>query len=311
MVTLPDLRTEDAEVRDIWHNWVFDLVNSYGIDGLRLDTAKQVRKDFWPGFHSAGNSVYMVGEVWEGDPDFVCSYQDVLPGAMNFPLYFPMYEAFVSTSGSMWNFANRLNQMRSSCADTSLMGQFTENHDLPRFAGDQSDLALARNLLAANMLTDGIPIIYEGQEQHYNAPGGPNRNPFNREAIWTSGYNLNAPLAQYVASMNRFRKWGFSESGADFYNYDARAIYTDSRTVAIRKGKMISVLTNRGSNSGSRTVRISNELGVGPGTRMTELLTCNVRTIDNRGRLNVPMSNGAPRIYYPTDSLGGSGICNN
>lgn len=61
-VSLPDLRTEDANVRDVWNRWIRDLVSNYSIDGLRVDSVKHVEKSFWPGFEAA-SGVYNVGEV--------------------------------------------------------------------------------------------------------------------------------------------------------------------------------------------------------------------------------------------------------
>jgi alpha-amylase len=50
-------------------------------------------------------------------------------------------------------------------------------------------------------MADGIPIIYAGQEQHYN--GG--SDPYNREAVWLSKYNTDSPLYKLIASANSIR----------------------------------------------------------------------------------------------------------
>ena len=50
-------------------------------------------------------------------------------------------------------------------------------------------------------LSDGIPIIYAGQEQHYD--GG--SDPDNREATWLSGYSTTAELYEYIAATNKIR----------------------------------------------------------------------------------------------------------
>ncbi|KAH9980022.1 glycoside hydrolase family 13 protein [Lactifluus volemus] len=47
---LPDLNTEDATVVEMLQDWVHKLVQDYGADGLRIDTVKHIRKDFWPDF---------------------------------------------------------------------------------------------------------------------------------------------------------------------------------------------------------------------------------------------------------------------
>jgi len=62
---MPDLNTESPRVVEILHDWIEDLVRTYSIDALRIDTVKHVRKDFWPGFINAAGVVAM-GEVLHG-----------------------------------------------------------------------------------------------------------------------------------------------------------------------------------------------------------------------------------------------------
>ena len=87
--------------------------------------------------------------------------------------------------------------MQSDCSDVTVLGSFTENQDQPRFGYLTGDMALAANIISYTLLGDGIPIIYEGQEQHYQAYGSTAAAaggvPYNREAIWRSGYNTSAP----------------------------------------------------------------------------------------------------------------------
>ena len=83
-----------------------------------------------------------------------------------------------------------------------------------------SDYALAKNAIAFVILSDGIPIIYAGQEQHYS--GG--NDPYNREATWLSGYNRQSELYQFVANMNQIRN---------------RAIYVDSGYLTYKVGQLL------------------------------------------------------------------------
>jgi alpha-amylase len=64
VVPLPDVKTEDSGVRSTYNAWIANLTSFYGIDGLRMDTALEVEKSFWPGFSTAAG-VYLVGEVSE------------------------------------------------------------------------------------------------------------------------------------------------------------------------------------------------------------------------------------------------------
>lgn len=198
-----------------------------------------------------------------------------------------------------------INTVKGDCADTSLVGSFSENHDQPRFASLTGDMSLARNVITYTMLADGIPIIYEGQEQHYNAEGG-STDPYNREAIWFSGYNTSAPLYELVTTLNAIRKQARTDDST-YLTYQNYPIYTDTTTIAMRKGKMVTVLSNKGADGASYSQSIAS--GYSSGTQVTELLTCSTLTADSSGNIVVPMANGQPRIYYPTASLSGSGLC--
>lgn len=47
--------------------------------------------------------------------------------------YYQLLYAFQSTSGSISNLYNMINTVASDCADPTLLGNFIENHDNPRF----------------------------------------------------------------------------------------------------------------------------------------------------------------------------------
>jgi alpha-amylase len=54
IVSLPDLRTESADVYDVWNSWITALVANYTIDGLRVDSAEETGTFFFPAFQTAG-----------------------------------------------------------------------------------------------------------------------------------------------------------------------------------------------------------------------------------------------------------------
>lgn len=53
-------------------------------DGLRVDSVKHVEPSFWPGF-SAAAGVYLLGEVYQGDPLYVAPYQQHMEGVIDYP----------------------------------------------------------------------------------------------------------------------------------------------------------------------------------------------------------------------------------
>ena len=58
--------------------------NSYTVDGLRIDSSAEIEASFFQPFLSAAG-VYGVGEVDNGDPKYVCPYQNYIDGVLNYP----------------------------------------------------------------------------------------------------------------------------------------------------------------------------------------------------------------------------------
>lgn len=306
-VSLPDLRTEDSDVLDTFNDWIQEVVANYTIDGIRLDSAMEVDYAFTPSFEDA-SGVYLIGEVFNGDPAVVTPYQQYMSGLMNYPAYYWITQAFESTSGSISNLADGINTMKSEATDTSLYGSFLENHDNARFPSLTGDMALAKNAIAFTMLMDGIPIVYEGQEQHYSGGAVPN----NREAVWLSGYDTSAELYTWITSLNAIRSWAIA-ANSTYLDYDAYPVYTDSNTIAMRKGfdgnQVIGVYTNVGA-SGSTTISLTAaDTGFDADEALTDVMSCTAFTADSSGALSVSISEGLPRVFYPTSALSGSGIC--
>ncbi|EEA25206.1 hypothetical protein TMatcc_006574 [Talaromyces marneffei ATCC 18224] len=306
-VSLPDLDTTQTYVKNTWNAWVKSFVANYSIDGLRIDSAKHIQKDFFANFEASAG-VYCIGEVFNGDPAFVCPYQSVMSGVLNYPIYWQLLYAFQSTSGSISNLYNMINTVKSDCVDTSLLGNFIENHDNPRFAYYTSDYSEAKNVISFMFLTDGIPIMYYGQEQHYS--GG--NVPLNREALWPSAYSTTAQLYTHTARSNTIRTLAMSKDSA-YLTYQNNPIYQDSNTIAMRKGttglQLVTVLSNLGASGSSYTLTLSGS-GYASGTLLTELYTCTNVTVSSSGTIAVPMTSGLPRAFLPWSSVSGSSICN-
>lgn len=156
-VALADLYTEKTSVIDMFGTWIQGLVANYSIDGIRIDAAKHVDNDFLPTFvDNAG--VFALGEVLTGVVEDFCPYQTdgLLPGMPNYLEYYKIISSF--NDGSMSDLNTIRDQARESCNDTAALGSFVENHDMPRFAYYNDDMALAKNAMAYIILNDGIPL---------------------------------------------------------------------------------------------------------------------------------------------------------
>ncbi|GES59433.1 alpha-amylase A type-1/2 [Aspergillus terreus] len=305
-VSLPDLDTTKTDVQNMWYDWVGELVANYSIDGLRIDTVKHVQKDFWPGYNDAAG-VYCLGEVLDGDPSYTCDYQNYLDGVFNYPVYYPLLDAFKSTSGSISDLYSMINTMKTACADTTLLGTFIENHDNPRFASYTDDMSLAKNVAAFVIFADGIPVIYAGQEQHYS--GG--NDPENREATWLSGYSTTSPLYELIATSNALRTFA-AKRDPGYVTYKNNPIYQDTNTLAMRKGtdglQVVTVLSNQGASGSSYTLSLDGT-GYSAGTQLIEIYSCATVTVGSDGKVPVPMESGLPRVLYPSAKLNSTSIC--
>ena len=68
------------------------------------------------------------------------------------------------------------------------------------------------------MLTEGIPVIYYGTEQGFSGRD----DPFNREPLWTSGFNQDNEIYRLIAAVNNIRK----QVGPTFHNSLHMPIFT-------------------------------------------------------------------------------------
>lgn len=209
----------------------------------------------------------------------------------------------------MSNLVNGLSTMKSECSDTTLLASFLENHDNPRFPSLTSDMSLVQNAIAFTMLTDGIPIVYQGQEQHLAGSA----IPFNREAIWLTQYNTSTPLYKHITALNQIRTRAIKQD-TGYLTYPATPVYYDQSSIVMRKGsagsQVVSVLSNSGAHSPCYTLTLTTfETGFTAKQSLVEILGCTFYTTDSLGNLEVSMSGGAARVFYPTTQLRGSGIC--
>lgn len=156
-VALADLKTESDEVVDMFGSWIKELISNYSIDGIRIDAAKHVDNAFLPTFVE-NSGVFALGEVLTGVVEDFCPYQTdgLLPGMPNYLEYYKFLSAL--TGGSMSDIDSIRETARQNCNDTLTLGTFIENHDLPRFAYYNDDMALAKNAMAFIILNDGIPL---------------------------------------------------------------------------------------------------------------------------------------------------------
>src|SRR5271169_2789913 len=92
------------------------------------------------------------------DNSYTGSYQDYIPGLMDYVTYFPTIRA-LTKPGQMKYLYDILVQLPQNFLDVTLLGRFIENHDNPRFAGLTQDSGLRQSAFVFNILSDAIPIV--------------------------------------------------------------------------------------------------------------------------------------------------------
>jgi len=90
---LADLNTEDSYVQSTLYDWIRSIVNTYGFDGIRIDTVPHVPVDFWKQF-TKSSGVYSLGEVFDPDMNYHKSFMQGVDATLNYPFYYTVRDTF-------------------------------------------------------------------------------------------------------------------------------------------------------------------------------------------------------------------------
>ncbi|KAG0703434.1 glycoside hydrolase family 13 protein [Suillus ampliporus] len=291
-----DVDTENPSVVGTLHSWIKDVVSNFSVDGLRLSTVKFVSPQFWQDFTREAE-VFTIGEVMSNDTNYTSDYTQVMDAVLDYPTWYALVPAFQSPEGNLSALITVVKESQQLYASSAFMtGSFLDNHDQARFKHLVSDAALAANAAVWPFIHDGIPMIYNGQEQGL-AGGYP---PANHEAIWTTRYNNES--AEYLAfkNLNRARKIAMA-ADAYFLITPMEFLETNTNnTLAIWKPPMLTLLTNAGSTWARWNV--TRKL-FKPHQHIVDVLTCDVHVADENGGVTVESAAGLPKVFMPVVTL--------
>ncbi|KAJ7079507.1 glycoside hydrolase family 13 protein [Mycena crocata] len=304
---LPDIDTEDPQIVATLNKWIKDTVEEYGVDGVRIDTVKHIRRDFWTDFTSSAG-VFTLGEVLSDNASYVASYIGAVDAVLNYPAWYELITAFASTSGNLS--ALQATPALASLAPASaakgavLSAAFLENHDQPRFPSYTMDSALTKNAMTWPFVGDGMPIMYYGQEQGYQGGG----DPSNREALWLSGYETNKPFVAHVKSLNAVRKLAIAGNDSFLTSVASWIYQPNPSTLMLSKPPLLTLLTNIGTNG---TIQPTWTIPAGlyaPNTTLVDALACATLTVDGGGGPTVVQAHaGLPQVLIPAKMLSKAG----
>ncbi|TFD99272.1 alpha-amylase family glycosyl hydrolase [Jeotgalibacillus salarius] len=206
---LPDLNTENPEVREYLFDAAKWWIEETDIDGYRLDTVKHVPAEFWTEFSSEVKSVkddfYLIGEVYDTDIRKIAEYADTgIDGFVDFPLAEQMRNAFQTVDQSTSRLFNYWDYNQQFFDNPYVMGNFIDNHDMSRFtrlAADNNMFPGTRWELATVFMftVPGIPIMYYGSEIALD--GG--EDPDNRRLM---DFNVDEELKEFIGNVGELRQ---------------------------------------------------------------------------------------------------------
>ena len=295
LVGLPDLNQSNPFVASTLQGWVKQIVSNYSLDGLRIDTIPEVDKGFWGQFKAAAG-VYTVGEVDNGDINYVAPYQASSPGTsapgvdgtLSYPLFFTLQNVF-ARGQSMSQITDMLNKYASKFANPALLGTFIDNHDNPRFLSLTHDRQLYKNAITFVLMTQGIPIVYYGTEQWLDGTN----DPANREALWNTGYSTTTDMYSLIKTVLTHR------SKTSSWKEPQVQRFADDQFYAFSRGESLVLTTNVGENG-----HVQREITYHPYKVGTKI--CNIFYADGSDCVTVTstgfgiyLAKGESKIYTP------------
>ena len=202
---MPDLNYHNQEVRDDIKN-VAAFWLEHGIDGFRLDAAKEVDSDievtldWWKEFtkHVASikQDTFIVGENWTTEYTLVGRYYEAMPSSFNFSAtekILGMAEgknvdmvADMNTMRKRYREKVEKSEVNAIMIDSVMIG----NHDMDRAASRLGDIQKAKLAATIQFTLAGTPFIYYGEEigQKGESPDDNRREPFDWYTIGNGKY---------------------------------------------------------------------------------------------------------------------------
>lgn len=279
---LPDLDQNNPFVRETLMSWIPDLVQTYDFDALRIDTIPHVSREFWSEFSKASGT-FCVGEVLNMDLNYLASYQGPLESILNYALYKSLRDSF-QEGKPMTGIQEYYHDAIVTWPDITVLGNFINNHDNPRFLSNSSNVEAFKASLAFTIASVGIPMVYYGDEQAFS--GG--MDPANREPLWTD-MKTDSEIYEYLRTINKFRK------ESEFYTYDQVERLADGSFYAFTRGQYFFAFTNS-LESQARTI---SSHSYPEGTVLCNIFNSDDCTKVQGDEFSVELNNGEVKIFAP------------
>ena len=217
---LVKLNLDNAHVKNYLMDCIKKWIEEFGIDGLRLDVAYMLNKQFMKELRQFTQSInsefFLVGEMIHGDYNSIVN-NEMLHSATNYECYKGIYSSF--NEMNMFEISYSLNRQFGSenwCLYTGKnMVSFIDNHDVSRIASaitNKNHLKLAFGLL---FTMPGIPCIYYGSEWGMEGAKTQGSDASLRPKIESPIYN---ELTEFVSKLCQIRTCNKTLAYGNFAN---------------------------------------------------------------------------------------------
>lgn len=165
---MPKLNTNHPQVIEYFISLVKKWIETYDIDGLRLDVANEVSHLFLKELRKAVKALkpdfYLLGEIWHDAMNWLRG--DEFDSVMNYPLASAITDFWASEERSNFDFECMINrnftmymQQTNDCLFNLL-----DSHDTNRLIDKVKDIRVFYQQLAVLFTMPGSPCIYYGTE---------------------------------------------------------------------------------------------------------------------------------------------------
>lgn len=201
------LNLKNSEVKNHIFHAIKTWVEDYDIDGLRLDVAYCLDKDFLRELRSfckgLKSDFWLMGETLHGDYNQWMN-DDMLDSVTNYECYKGLFSSY--NSRNMFEIAHSLQRQFSdeshSIYKNKHLYSFVDNHDVSRISTTLKDKKHLKSIYTLLFSMPGIPSIYYGSEWGIDG----NKNQGDKVLRPYLEKMEDSDLANYIGELSRIRK---------------------------------------------------------------------------------------------------------
>ena len=301
---LDDLDQSNTTVDTYLKNTYKDWVQGVGFDGIRVDAARSIPQTWLQSFETT-MGVPTFGEIFDGNVNYVSSYQNYEWGVLDFPTFFTARDA-LSADGNLNNLSGLFAQ-DYLYPHVNRVETFLDNHDRARFLARASDnFQRLRTALTFLLTARGIPVIYYGTEQADNGNMNPNEVPIankdNRKDL--SSFSETGTIYKHIQRLNAIKKaYPALQIGTQREMWTDTSVYGFSRRVDSTGDEAMTILSDSWDTQ-NRTIPLRAESTIAVGTVLTNLMNTSDSVVVQAGgvtgkQISVSLGEHEAKVYVP------------